>query len=151
MKLIQDIINQLIDTEKSITSPLLKTKVLASRLQNDTLFNWVTKELIGYDNSDEIPDYRKYLGSITGTYINGNMQYNDQPVPTVGLKKEFENVIRSMNFNQSISTLETLQSDKKSGKLEHNFPAEIVGLIQENWITHIYNLSTVKNQFQQMP
>lgn len=133
MNLINDIINELIDTDKSITSPLLKTKVLASRLQNDTLFNWVSNELKGYDNSDDLPDYRKYLGSITGTYINGYKQYNDQPVPTVGIKRDFETVIRSMNFNQSISTLETQKSDNKSGKLEHNFPAEIVGLIQENW------------------
>ncbi|NLP59293.1 hypothetical protein, partial [Lutibacter sp. B1] len=34
MKLINDIINELVDTDKSINSPLLKTKVLASRLQN---------------------------------------------------------------------------------------------------------------------
>lgn len=133
MKLINDIINELIDTDKSITSPLLKTKVLASRLQNDVLFNWVSNELKGYDELEELPNYRKCLGSITGTFINGNMQYNDQAVPTVGLKKEFETSLRAFNFNQSISTLETLKSDKKSSVLEHNFSAEVVGLIQANW------------------
>jgi hypothetical protein len=36
------------------------------------------------------------------------MQYNDRPVPTIGLKKEFEVVLRSMDFTQSISSLEAL-------------------------------------------
>lgn len=133
MKLINEIINELIDTDKSISSPLLKTKVLASRLQNEVLLNWVSNELKGYDNSSELPDYRKYQGSITGTFINGSMQYNDQPVPTIGLKREFEEVLRTMNFSQSISSLETLKGENKSGTLEHTFPAELTGLIQENW------------------
>lgn len=133
MKLINDIINELIDTDKSISSPLLKTKVLASRLQNQTLLNWVSNELKGYENSTELPDYRKYRGNITGTYINGNLQYNDQPVPTLGIKRDFEDFLYSMDFHQSISSLETLKGENKSGKLEHTFPAEVTGLIQQNW------------------
>ncbi len=133
MKLINDIINELIDTDKSISSPLLKTKVLASRLQNDELFNWVTNELKGYDNSSDLPDYRKYKGNITGTYINRHMHCKDQPVPTIGLKREFEEVLRSMDFNQSIASLEILKGENKSGTLEHIFPAELTGLIQQNW------------------
>jgi hypothetical protein len=133
MKLINDIINELIDSDKSISSPLLKTKVLASRLQNEVLLAWVSNELKGYDTSGELPDYRKYSGNITGTYINGQMQYNDQPVPTVGLKREFEEMLRSMDFYQSISSLETLKGENKSGTLEQTFPAELTGLIQQNW------------------
>ena len=85
MKLIQDIINELVDSELSINSPLLKTKVLASRLQNDELLIWVTNELKGYDNDGDLPSYRKFNGNIIGTYINGSMQYTSQPVPTTGL------------------------------------------------------------------
>lgn len=133
MKLINDIINELIDTEISISSPLLKTKVLASRLQNEVLLNWVSNELKGYNSTSGLPDYRKYSGNITGTYINGNMQYNDQPVPTVGLKRDLEEMLLSMDFYQSISSLENLKGENKSEKLEHTFPAELTGLIQQNW------------------
>lgn len=142
MKLINDIINELIDADKSISSPLLKTKVLASRLQNETLLSWVSNELKGYDDSSQLPEYRKYQANITGTYINGSMQYNDQPVPTLGLKKEFEVVLRSMDFAQSISSLETLKGENKSGTLELTFPAELTGLINrigEKWEIHIYS------------
>jgi hypothetical protein len=37
MKLINVIINELIDTDKSISAPLLNTKVLASTFQNEGL------------------------------------------------------------------------------------------------------------------
>lgn len=133
MKLINDIINELVDTDKSISSPLLKTKVLASRLQNHELLEWVTNELKGYENDEDLPQYRIYHGNVTGTYINGSMQYNNQPVPTIGLNEGLEKIIHSVNFNQSITSLENLQTDNKSGILERTFPAEITGLIQNNW------------------
>jgi hypothetical protein len=133
MKLINDIINELINIDKSISSPLLKTKVLASRLQNEILLDWVSNELKGYDTSGELPDYRKYSGNITGTYIIGQMKYSDQPIPTVGLKRELAEKLRSMDFYQSISSIETLKGENKSGILEHTFPAELTGLIEENW------------------
>jgi hypothetical protein len=133
MKLINEIINELVDNEKSISSPLLKTKVLASRLQNDVLLNWVSNELKGYSTEADLPDYRKYRGNITGYYIDGGIQYNDQPVPTTGLNRDIEIKLRSMNIYHSISTLETLKGENKSGKLEHTFPAELTALIQQNW------------------
>lgn len=132
MRLINDIINELVDTEKTINSPLLKTKVLASRLQNEVLLNWVSNELKGYELAGDLPDYRKYNGNFTGTYINGNLQYNDQPVPTIGLKREFEEMLYSMDFYQSISSLESLKGENKSGKLEHIFSSEVTGIIQQN-------------------
>lgn len=133
MKLINDIINELVDTEKSISSPILKTKVLASRLKNEELLNWVSNELKGYEKNEDLPQYRIYSGNVTGTYINGTMQYNNQPVPTIGMNKEFEKALHSIYLNQSVSSLENLLSDNKSGTLERTFPAEITGLIQDNW------------------
>lgn len=133
MKLINDIINELIDTKKSISSPLLKTKVLASRLQNDELLEWITNELKGYENDDNLPEYRIYKGNLTGTYINGTMQYNDQPVPTIGMNESLVKLVLDINFNQSISSLENLLEENNSGSLERTLPAELTGLIQDNW------------------
>ncbi|MEN2415858.1 AbiTii domain-containing protein [Flavobacterium mesophilum] len=134
MKLINDIINELIDTDKSISSPLLKTKVLASRLQNEILLKWVTNELKGYEDSDVLPDYRKFKGSIAGTYIVGYQKYNNQPVPLDGLDEKFQNSLTNMNFFESVSSLENLKRDDGRGKLEYVFPAEVTGYIEENWI-----------------
>lgn len=133
MKLVNDIINELIDTEKSVSSPLLKTKVLASRLQNETLLNWVTKELKGYDCLSELPDYRKFEGNIVGTFIAGSQQYNSQPVPLIGLDEEFQISLTNMNLFNSVSSLESLKREDGRGMLEYTFSAEITGLIEQNW------------------
>lgn len=133
MKLVNDIINELIDTEKSISSPLLKTKVLASRLQNEPLLKWVSNELKGYEGPDELPIYRKYKGNIVGTFINGNRQYNNQPVPILGLDKEFQDTLTDMKFFDSISSLEKLNQEDGRTMMGYIFPAEVTGLIAENW------------------
>ena len=41
MELVSQIINDLVDDQKSLNSALLKTKVLASRIQNVELLYWV--------------------------------------------------------------------------------------------------------------
>ncbi|WP_409417545.1 hypothetical protein [Flavobacterium sp. PS2] len=133
MKLVNDIINELIDIEKSISSPLLKTKVLASRLQNETLLKWVSNELKGYESSDELPIYRKYKGNIVGTFINGNQKYNNQPVPILGLDKKFQDTLTDMKFFDSISSLEKLNQEDGRTMMGYVFPAEVTGLIAENW------------------
>ncbi len=133
MKLINDIINELVDTNISISSALLKTKVLASRLENESLLKWVSNELKGYDNLADLPGYRKFKGHLTGTFINGRTQYNDQPVATTGLNEELVEAINSMNFTQSISSLEIMKSENKSGRLENVYPAELTSLIEQNW------------------
>ena len=74
MSLLGDIINELVDSNESLSSPLLKTKVLATRLKNEELLSWVNHEVMGYSDEVELPRYRKYTADIKGTYIIGNTQ-----------------------------------------------------------------------------
>ncbi|TDU43488.1 hypothetical protein BXY82_0900 [Gelidibacter sediminis] len=133
MKLIADIINELIDTEKSISSPLLKTKVLASRTQNAQLLDWVSNELEGYSLKDTLPKHRIYRCQLIGTYTVGYTQYNNQPIPTDGLPESLEDSVRSVEFYQSISGLENLYKNCTSGVLEMPLRAELTGVIGYNW------------------
>jgi hypothetical protein len=133
MKLINGIINELVDVNISISSALLKTKVLATRLENERLIKWVSYELKGYDKLTELPDYRKFKGHLTGTVINGSLQYNDKPVAIAGLDEGFVEAINSMNFTESITSLESMKSENKSGRLENVYTAEITSLLENNW------------------
>lgn len=128
MELISDIINELVDSKKTITSPLLKTKVLASKLKNSELLIWVNNELNGYDPHGDTPEYRKCMCDISGTYINGYTQYNDLPLPTAGLPNEFEKSIKQMVFYDSVATLESLHQ----AELEVVLSVEVVAFIERN-------------------
>ena len=132
MKLISDIINELVDSEKSISSPLLKTKVLASRLQNLELLSWVNNELGNYADSMNLPEYRKFGCHINGVHINGNTKYTNQPVLVGGLGEEIEKNLTTMEFFQSIFTLENMLTKNGSGTLELALSAETTNIIQNN-------------------
>jgi hypothetical protein len=136
MKLISQIINELIDSEKSINGALLKTKVLASRIQNSELMNWVDGELSGYKSSEDLPDYRKNVPAyLTGNYTNGNMKYTNQPIPTIGMDKILQDKLQFVEFQDSITSLESIITDSnENSSLGTPLRAEIVGLIGHNWI-----------------
>lgn len=86
--MIKEIIELLSDDEKSLTTPLFKTQVFASRIGNAPLYEWVTKELNGFNRSDEIPEYRIAKASPIGTISDGyNYQQNTiLPVSVFGDK-----------------------------------------------------------------
>ncbi|WP_432670899.1 hypothetical protein [Flavobacterium sp. SM2513] len=133
MELISQIINDLIDEDKSLNSALLKTKVLASRIQNQELLNWVSNELSGY-NSDNLPDYRREIqNELKGSFINGHMKYTNTQIPTDGLDINFEKKLRTTDFSESISSLESLVSKEKSSTLSGAIRAELASIIENNW------------------
>lgn len=137
MKLISDIINELIDSDKSISGPLLKTKVLATRLKSGELLAWTDNELNGFESNEELPHYRKHWGNITGNYIvgtplSGMMQYYNQPLPTAGLDKKILEAITWMHLYPGVSTLESYMTDNDSGRLQRTLIPELTSLIELN-------------------
>lgn len=130
MKLLQQIINELVDNENQISSSLLMTKVLANRLNNEELIKWVSNELKGYDGEDNLPSYRKFEGKISGTFILGNMQYKNQPIPLNNIGGENARELREMNLYKGISELEKLRKENDSGSFEYSFPPEVTYLIE---------------------
>jgi len=56
--LLDDIIELATNTGQSITVLLRECVVLAHQIKNDRLKTWANKELSGYGDEDELPDYR---------------------------------------------------------------------------------------------
>ncbi|SFH87478.1 AbiTii domain-containing protein [Halpernia frigidisoli] len=137
MELVSQIINELIDPQnKTLSSALLKTKVLASRIQNKELLNWADSELTGYNSVDELPEYRLAIPNLLiGNFTNGNMRYTNSQIPTAGLDEEWNKSLRSTDFSNSVTELENMFSNNdKNSTFNSPIRAEIVGLIENNWI-----------------
>lgn len=132
MQLLSDIINELVDTDKTISSPILKAKVFASRIQNRELLNWLNKEVGGYQTSEDLPEYRVYKCHVMGSYINGNMKYTNVSIGTNGLDDNIFKNLNYMNFYQSISSLEQDIAENNSGSLNQELPAELIIHIGDN-------------------
>lgn len=134
MELVSQIINDLIDEGKSLNSALLKTKVLASRIQNKELLTWVNYELSGYPEINQLPSYRKNIhNDLKGTVLNGYTKLTNIQIPTSGLDENFERNLRTVNLNDSITVLEKLVTAGKSSVLISNLRAELTSIVEENW------------------
>ncbi|OKS86122.1 AbiTii domain-containing protein [Mucilaginibacter polytrichastri] len=110
MQLIETIINELTDVNLSLTSPLLKTKVLASRIGNKELTAWVNLELNGYQNKEDLPDYRKATGNLIGDYLNGTMRVSNHVLPIPTFETSFDDELRSFELFDGIDPLEKMSA-----------------------------------------
>lgn len=133
MKIINDIISELVNDKSSLEGPLLKLKVIAHKIEDLKLSKWVECELKGYESTHNLPEYRIYQGSLVGTFDHGSKRYRDAQIPVMGLSQEYIDTLLYFKFCQSISSLELLISDKKQGHLFEPIPAELNAVIQENF------------------
>jgi len=106
MKLLDTIINELVNVEISLSSPLLKTKILASRLQNKELLEWGNNELKGYSDLNIIPYYRRTRGEIIADYIKGHWDVKDQVLNFPDFDDQTTDRLYTLHFGQSIQALE---------------------------------------------
>lgn len=131
MKLISDIINELMDSNQSLEGGLLKTKVLAARIGNIKLQDWVNGEISGFSDSSDLPEYRKSSGEIIGDYINGNYKYSGQTIPLLHLSTQAIKSIKQINVVDSISAIERFITESKSN-LRFLVNAETQLIIEES-------------------
>jgi len=106
MKLISDILNDLVNDQISLSVALNKTKVLATRIDNQALLNWVNSELKGYPNFDSVPDYRSTQGTVIGDFTNGRQHVTNYPLPLPELGDDMDEKIRQFRTVDSVTTLE---------------------------------------------
>ena len=107
MELINNIINELVDTEKSLASSFLKAKVLASQIENHEWLSWIDGELEGYSKGN-VPLYRQTVCAVFGYCISNNYQIPRQPLVTQGLPKDISQILYTKEFTESIEALEKL-------------------------------------------
>lgn len=133
--MIKKIIDELSQTEKSLVNPLLKAKVLANRLGNVELLNWVDRELTGYENTP--PKYRIVKTKMTcDISIRGMMYKEDTPFPVLFINdKELQNFFMQFEIKDGIETIENYfvgGNDTLLKPLGVDFDSIITKHLQEN-------------------
>lgn len=81
IKLLYQIIADLLDDSSSVGSALLKLRFLASRLESEPLEDWVQHEIEGYEKDRAVPDYRRVGVIYRGTLTDGHRVMSDIPIP----------------------------------------------------------------------
>lgn len=104
--LLDEIISTLSDENGSLTSALLKTKVLLHSIGKKDLASWVTHELKGYPDGDSIPKYRRISSEVHGHVASIAWQMADTKLPIMHLKDTQRKDLTSMTCTMSISSIE---------------------------------------------
>jgi hypothetical protein len=124
--LLDDIIAILSDEKGSLTSALLKTKVLLHTLGRKELAAWVTNELNGYPGGSTVPEYRILNAQVFGLIASITMRMTNFPLPLRHLTEKEQKTLTEQHCYMSISTIEkSLQSrDEKGTRLARVLPVE---------------------------
>lgn len=108
--MISSIIEILTDDTKSLTTALLKTQVLASRLDNNELKNWAANELKGYRNTVLLPEYRNAKANPKCTISDGFNYQENQPIPVAIFEKKIFDFLVRLPLDQGVKSLEKTAS-----------------------------------------
>jgi len=133
MKIIEEIIGELTNKDIHLTDVLIRTKVLAFKLKNNELKEWIDAELEGYTKNN-IPEYRVLPCQITCTISNGFQRMQNYPIPLLGLDGKLKDLMTKMRLYQSISTLDDfVLDDSTNNTLSHYIPAEYYALLSRGF------------------
>ena len=63
--LLQEVIDDLVNTDKSLSAPLMKLNYFGKLVKNQELVEYTTSELNGYKEQEEnVPPYRRTIGAL---------------------------------------------------------------------------------------
>jgi hypothetical protein len=130
---LQEVIDDLIDVDKSLTAPLMKLNYFARLVKNEPLLAYTTRELEGYRTVDdsEIPDYRKTPGTIYLDFYSMGATATYPVSPSILEEPEFDGHFQYLVFREGIATIEQMIKDREKGDskdqyLEHPFPIQLL-------------------------
>lgn len=106
MRLLTEIIDALSGERTDLVEALFKAKVLAFRLGDADLRQWVDSELSGYRNETTLPTYRRLHMTIMAQVSDGYHVYNDQVLPVFHLEKRLRDKLTVTELRESIAVVE---------------------------------------------
>jgi len=124
MELINQIIEILSSENPSLENALIKTKVLLHKLGEKDSIEWINREINGYAECDEVPEYRVIRSQPRITATDGyTHRWNDIPAVTNHLtEKQIRHLTRN-EMRDSISGIEHL-AQGEGDKLTSPIPPE---------------------------
>ncbi|WP_417452500.1 hypothetical protein [Kiloniella sp.] len=109
MSLLREIQDAAVSSEVELSVLLRKCTVLAARLGNDEFKHWVSSELNGYKEVDELPEYRIITvtskGHFSGPFQTG---LRNADIPLLCVPKNFREGLSTYYMLEPTATMESL-------------------------------------------
>src|SRR5215208_7712296 len=111
MTLLETIRDGAIGTGAPIDEVLQHCLVLASKLRNEQLRDWVRQELNGYDDNEELPSYRVVSVGIRFNAVSPRWKAENQSVPPGSFPERFKDVAYHVRLKQPVAQLQGWADD----------------------------------------
>jgi hypothetical protein len=133
MSLLLEIQNAAVDSGTPLTDVLRKCAVLASRLGNRDLRDWVQRELNGYPEEVEVPSYRiiyaQAKGHFSGPFGSG---YRNLAIPASALPEKYRDFGERLFVKQPIAACIALAETDPVGSLSSPWPGDLLAVVGLN-------------------
>ncbi len=135
--LLQEIIDDLVNPETSLSSPLIKLNYFSKLIRNEDLISYTNNELNGYTQDlNEIPSYRRASATILIDFQVSTHRHNNKQLPIILLEKDHQEYFNYIYIKEGIAVIEDFVKDSFS---DHNYeklyvmpiPMEILPALQE--------------------
>ena len=125
-KIIKDIVNGTAEIETSLN----RLYLLATDIKDETIMEWAEKELQGYSQDEDIPDYRK-IRSLVFRFsgISGNFQVKNIALQPELLGTNIIDMVSKIDVRDSVSTIMHFAENKNDLERDLGF---LVGEVFKN-------------------
>jgi hypothetical protein len=106
MHLLNEIIDILSSSEPNLENALFKAQVLAHRLGEVEMKNWVVSELKGYVDRDDIPPYRILPVTVMANLSNGVVRYSEHVLSLRSADPRVRERLENKHLTESIAVIE---------------------------------------------
>lgn len=107
--IIETIQRDILDPRVSLTTILLKAKVLAHQLKNERFKQWIKNELDGYpDDIGDTPDYRIIETQSLATIVRGRSFVTDIPISLANTPDRLREAARTVKFAPGIQAADAI-------------------------------------------
>ena len=130
------IIKELVNNEISLEIALKRIYVLASDLDNEQIKLWAEKELYGYLDEDNLPEYRMFHGcKLTYSGINGGFQITNQPLSLTWLKSSTIEKLSVQKIYDPLSEVEKFSKTEQGVSRDLSYLAgEVEQKTRNGWL-----------------
>lgn len=138
MSLLREIQEEATKSDSNVLVLLRKCRVLATRIGNQELKNWVQKELDGYTEDEALPSYRTTKahskGHFSGPFQSG---LRNADIPSACIPKKYQSVVNDVFLRQGIGAYCDLLANNDKGSFQIPWSPNLCSLVGQGIYEHM--------------
>ncbi len=105
--------------------------VLATRLGNDDFQRWISHELNGYQDNNDLPLYRVIGTNSYGHFTDGYRMLQNYSIPSFTIPEEHLEAATTVRLMQPISSLAHMVKNAKEDTLQFSWSVDLVAIMRD--------------------